>query len=306
MALNPRALKVLALTDPESPTTRALLKAGDAQSRRDTLTQIYLIDYAARDGDIGTAMQHYDTVLRRRSAFRDQAGRNLAMALAVPDVLDKVTEQLVDSPSWESLLYFYILQTPESYPSFLEMHRRLAGADTIPAATSAQFAGALVAAGQFDEALEVAALTTQQPLERGTSLAETAFVREPQFPGAWIMPENSSAFFQSINGGGAVLRLPSGTTGVLAYRLVALEPGDYFAAIAVEADESRLARAAPPLEARLSCAEKSSQNLRVSPGSKAISVTEDCRYQWLALYLTETQTRAGDFFIESITIKPAP
>ena len=110
-------------------------------------------------------MEHYDTVLRRRSAFRDQAGRNLAMALAVPDVLDKVTAQLAESPSWKACSIFTYYKTPESYPSFLEMHRRLAGADTIPAATSAQFAGALSAAGQFDEALEVAALTTQQPLQ---------------------------------------------------------------------------------------------------------------------------------------------
>ncbi len=321
--LNPRALRILALADPESATTQALLNAGDAQSRRDTLTQIYLIEFAAQQGEIGAAMQHYDTVLRRRNAYRDAAGRNLATALAAPEVLDEVTEQLVASPSWESLLYFYAVQTPESFPSFLELHRRLADTDTIPLETSAQFAGALANEGLFDEAVEVAALTADRsgnaPLARADALNETAFATEPAFPGTWSVPESSSAYLQPISGGGAILTLPSGTTGLLAYRLTALTPGEYAAAIAIEVDEdgqdSRTSRTSPAsrsaeaIEARLSCANRPPESLSAEPGDRTLTIADatirGCRYQYLALYLTETQTRGGDVFLDAITVTPA-
>ncbi len=298
--LNPRALRILALSDPQSATTQTLLEAGNAQSRRDTLTQIYLIEFAANRGEIGVAMDHYDAVLRRRSTYRDPAGRNLAAALALPGVLDEVAEQLLEKPSWESLLYFYVLQTPESYQSFMQLHRMLADTDTIPTDISAQFAQALAAQGQFDNAIEIARFASSEPLSRSTALVENSFTIEPQLPGSWIVPDSADAFLQSINGGGGLLSLSSGATGILAYRLIALERGNYAASIDVTAEEGVTMRRAVPVEARLSCA----KNANVTPGSQTIAVTDDCRFQWLTIYLTETQSRAGDIFIDSITIKP--
>ena len=319
LPLNPRALRILALSDPQSPGTQSLLRAGHSQSRRDTLTQVYLIEFAAQAGEIGQAMDHYDAVLRRRSAYRDPAGRNLAAALTLPGVLEEVAGQLPEAPSWESLLYFYVLRTPESFASFVKLHRMLAGTDTIPSQVSAQFANTLVERGQIDEAFEIAELAGPRPLPRRTALVETAFDTPPPpgdalpaiWPGQWITPEDADAFLQPIHGGGALINLSSGASGILAFRLVALEPGDYAAFVTITPDENadmgaKAAAAAPPIEARLSCAVPQTGTGRAAQHSRAnFTVGGDCPYQWLTLALPQTQTRAEDIFVDAVTIQPA-
>ncbi len=327
--LNPRALRILALADPQSPGTQALLMAGNRQSRRDTLTQAYLIEFAAKDGEIGQAMDHYDAVLRRRSAYRDPAGRNLAVALSLPGVLEEVADQLPQAPSWESLLYFYVLRTPESHSSFIELHKMLDATSTIPADISAQFSNALVEQSRFDEALEIAAMAAPAPMERRAFLQETDFRTAPQsgdalpaiWPGQWITPKDTAAFLQPIHGGGALINLPSGASGLIAYRIVALEPGTYAAKVTIT-PESRAASAfagsedentlaTPAIEARLTCARSANAAPAARPsggaatGGDPLTVGEGCEYQWLALTLTETQTRAKDIFLDAVSVQPA-
>lgn len=298
--LNPRALRILALTEEAAEPNRGVLLAGHTLSRRDTQTQIFLIEAAARQGEIGAAMEHYDAVLRRRSGFRDAAGRNLALAISQPEILEEVAKQLAMQPSWASLLYYYALRTPESYSSFVELHRMLAGQDVIPPEFSAQFAQVLTAQGRFDDAVTVADLAGAAGLSRAPRITDTSFQTEPQYPGAWVTVDDAAAYLQPLNGGSALLSLSSGTTGTVAYRLVALPQGQYSATLSLDADqEGGFATTANP-EARLSCAKAGT----VTAGSPDLRVTEDCPYQWLAIHLPETQVRPADVLIKAVTITP--
>ncbi|MEP3422616.1 MAG: hypothetical protein ABJN35_12830 [Erythrobacter sp.] len=306
LPLNPRALRILALADPESAITLPLLEASHRQSRRDTLTQAYLIEFAAKRGEIGQAMEHYDAVLRRRSAYRDSAGRNLAVALTLPGVLEEVAEQLPEGPSWESLLYFYALRTPESHDSFLDLHRVIGAGDTIPSDISAQFAAALINAGRFDDAVEIAGIAAPTPLVRVNELRESEFETaspsttdlDATWPGQWIIPDEAEAFLQPIQGGGALITLPSGADGVVAYRLIALEQGQYRASLSIDPAPS----GAAPISVRLVCA--TDAGVPTDSGDASIIVGDDCQYQWLILTLPQSQTRAEDVFVDAISIRP--
>ena len=294
------------------PARHALLEAGDRLSRRDTLTQIYLIEYAARAGKIERAMDHYDIVLRRRGAFRDQAGRNLALGLSDPEILGEVARQLAEKPSWSSLLFYYAVRTPEGFDGFLDLHRMTAGDDVIPAETSAAFAGALVSKGRIGDAVEVARIVdADSALARTRGLTETDFATAPQveglangtWPGLWSVRDQATAFLQPLAGGGALASLSSGANGVIARRLVALEPGSYSVRIALASQEDQgptMGRSRTEIDSGLSCADGTAP----SRGEANFTVTDDCRYQWLAVSLPKTQLRAGDIVIDEIAITP--
>ncbi|MFU7527166.1 hypothetical protein [Qipengyuania sp. ASV99] len=298
--LNPRALRILALAEDWTAPEAELLLAGDALSRRDTQTQIFLIEHAARNGEIKQAMEHYDAVLRRRSGFRDPAARNLVRGMSEREIRDEVAQQLRLSPPWESLLYFHALRTPESHSGFVELHRMLAGQDVIPAEFSADFAAALAAHGRFDDAVTIAELVGESRLEVTPRLTDDDFIMEPRYPGSWATGDDGAVFLQPLNGGTALLSLSSGATGTVAYRLVALPSGKYSAALAIEPQNGSGLTAAAPPEARLACAQAGP----VPTGSLDLTVTESCRFQWLSIYLPETQARPSDVLLKTITITP--
>lgn len=302
LPLNPTAFRVLAYDTKLSRQKKVeMLEAASALSRRDTLTQIGLIEAAALSGNTARALEHYDALLRRRSGFRDAAGRGLAQAVADPELVEPIADLLRRSPPWSSLLYYYLLREPGSWDGFISLHESLQGTDQIPEDVSASFARTLVDAGRVDSAVKVASLAKAQPLRASRGLSDKAFRIEPQFPGSWIVFDEATAALTPLKGGGAMLSLSGGSVGPIAARLVRLQPGNYVARITTENSSNESDDLNEPVEltVALSCGDPRQTSNRTA----TLSVNGTCRYQWLTIYSAQPAAFDSDVFLTSITVQ---
>ena len=299
--LNPKALRIVALSGNDPEEKRELLNASNAQSRRDSLAQIMLIEQSARSGRVEEALTHYDALLRRDTGYRDIAGRQLALATADPKLASEVARLLRKTPPWRSLYYYYATREPKGFDGFISIHHALQGTGEIPIETSAAFAEALVDAGRIDDALEIARMRNAPVLKPANSLTETSFTLAPTFPGAWILSNDAATSLQPLREGGAFLGVSRGTVGVVASRLTALTPGNYRVSIAIENPDASYTsdQPGPALQGLVKCAGDASKGA----GSSTFAVGADCPYQWLSIYLPGSANLDGELYISSIKVR---
>lgn len=300
--LNPAAFRIIAEAPDQSPKSRRqLLQSASALTRRDSLLQIAIIETVAREGDGEAALEHYDALLRRRTAFRDAAGRGLAKALAAPDLVKPMGSLLRRSPPWESLLFHYLLQEPSSWDGFIALHRDLQGRNIIPVKTSADFTSQLIDAGRIDDAITISRLVNGPVIETGSKIIETKFMVAPPFPGNWATPDNAAASLIPLREGGALLSLSRGASGTIARKLIALTSGQYQSSITINKEDSLTSDAKPPqLQARLACADQTGP-ARFS--NISLVVDQSCKYQWLSIFLEESSPFDSDIIISQIRVK---
>lgn len=300
LPLNPKAFRILAFATSEKEEKERLLRAGDTLSRRDSLTQISLVEASALRGDWRASLDHYDALLRRKTAYQDIAGRGLAKAMAVPQIAQEVGVMLRRDPPWSSLLYHYLLQEPESYSSFVSLHRDLNDEEIIPSEISGQFAAALVEGGRIDDALEIAALLGPIDLRPTTRLQDDQFVTGAPLPGRWLVADDASIGIQAIREGGTLLTFNSGVSGVIARRLIQLKPGLYDTKIVVESnDDGGAISPNPEIEARIRCAGSEQDS---SADMREFEVRAECPYQWLSLVFQSPTLADGELFISSVEV----
>lgn len=299
--LNPKALRILALSGGDPGKKVDILYASNGQSRRDPLTQIMLIEQAARRGRIGEALTHYDALLRRDTGYRDIAGRQLALATADPRLASEVARLLRKEPPWRSLFYYYATREPQAFDGFISIHRSLQKTGEIPLETSAAFAATLVKAGRIEDALNIARMRNAAVLETANSLTERAFALEPSFPGTWLVAGNSAISMQPLREGGALLGLSRGSAGEVARRLTALAPGRYRVSVVTEIPEDPYAsnQSEPILRGNITCVGSEGE---VS-GENTFAVTAGCPYQWLSIYLPESSRLDSEVYISMIKVR---
>ncbi len=294
--LNPEAIRVIAFAGPYSdPQRYTILEAGNRLSRRDTLTQVWLVSQPALAKNLAQVMSHYDALLRQDTAARDAAAQLLARAMADPQVADATAGLLRRKPDWRSMLFYYLLKQPANWEVFLGLHQRLAGSGVIPTETSEQFAARLVEAGRFDDANRVAGLSGAKPLARTGAMSDTTFATRPLFPGAWSVVDPASASLQPLAHGGAILDAGEGAGGVVARRLIALKPGSYRAVAQYQSSQSTPMQ---ELQARIVCANGPFRE----PGDASLTVTGGCPYQWLSLYLPQSPTAEQEINLSSVRV----
>lgn len=300
LALDPVALRTIAIAEMEGePDQRRVMRQAARLSRRDSLAQIWLINDAAMANDNSRALAHYDALLRRQTPFRDIAGRTLAHALSDKRFVGRIGGLLQQDPPWKTLLYHYALRDPAAWDGFIELHRTLRGAGRIPTDVSAQFAGALAAAGRLADASTVAKLAGAEPLTRADRLIDTRFETGAPFPGNWQVPEASGASLQPLAEGGVLLGYPRTRNGTVARRVIALEPGRYRADLTVDEDDAGPGAPDAEPEARLACAKTSEPGL----GSATLEVGPDCPFQWLMIVLPAAPRYDGEAHIRAIEVE---
>jgi hypothetical protein len=294
--LNPQAVRVIAFDGGYSDKQRyAILEAGGRLSKRDALTQLWLIQKSVLAKNLEEVMVHYDALLRLDTGARDIAAQLLARAMADRQVADATARLLRRKPEWRSLLYYYLLRQPDNWDAFIGLHRRLAGTGLIPLETSVQFADRLVKARRFDDAIRTTELAGSQPLTRSSGVLDTRFAIHPALPGTWSVIDPPTASLQPLEDGGALLVAGDGTSGAVARRLIALKPGRYRAVVGYQTPDS----VAPlKLEAHVACAESD----HAAVGDTFLSVADDCPYQWLSLYLPQSPSTEQEISLKSIRV----
>lgn len=83
-AVNPVAIRNLALASTDDSKALQLMRLADRVSRRDGMTQAWLIEEAARRGDLSTTLSHFDALFRTMPAASAPFMQQMGLALGDP------------------------------------------------------------------------------------------------------------------------------------------------------------------------------------------------------------------------------
>lgn len=83
-AINPVAVRNLALANSDDAKALQLMRFADRLSRRDGVTEAWLIDEAARRADLSTTLSHFDALLRTMPAASTRYMQQMGVALSDP------------------------------------------------------------------------------------------------------------------------------------------------------------------------------------------------------------------------------
>lgn len=101
--LNSKALAVLGYGAPElggPEGQRRLMVLADQVSRREPLSQIWLIEVASADGDVRGAIRHYHAALSVQPSLHDKLLPILAAAIDFPEVREALRPMIVSEAKW--------------------------------------------------------------------------------------------------------------------------------------------------------------------------------------------------------------
>lgn len=102
-AVNPRALRLLAMAAElrgESARSEKLIAQAEAMSRRDMLTQFYLIESAIQRDDVAAALNHYDVALRTNRGAGPVLFPRLLVAISSPRIRDGLRPYIKADVPW--------------------------------------------------------------------------------------------------------------------------------------------------------------------------------------------------------------
>lgn len=152
-----RAIRILALSKEaqgDDVAAQGWLDAGGRLSWRDSATQVKLFEYAVKRGDFTAAVDHADSLLRRRVA-PDQFVGIFLIAAQDEKLSATIAAKLAANPSWRPTFFGYKQnKSDEIQTSFERVVDRLAKTQApVSRDELATYAGALVTAGQPARAL---------------------------------------------------------------------------------------------------------------------------------------------------------
>ena len=152
-----RAIRILALSKEaqgDDAAAQGWLDAGGRLSWRDSATQVKLFEYAVKRGNFAAAVDHADSLLRRRVA-PDQLVGVFLIAAQDEKLSANIAAKLATGPSWRPTFFGYKqLKSNEIQTSFERIVGRLAKTKApVTRSEMATYAEALVTAGQSARAL---------------------------------------------------------------------------------------------------------------------------------------------------------
>ncbi len=209
----------------DKPTARRLFGYAHMLSRRDLLTQLWLIQDAVDRGQVAQALHHYDITLRVIPNMWEMFFPVLTAAISTPQVRAGLIQLLAQRPPWSDGLMVYIAghgHDPVAlYDLFVGLQR--AHVAVVPT-TQAAAINALLSAGQAD-----AAWAYYAGIRPGATRDRS---RDPHFTSSqapslldWVTVNDNGAA-ANINGGLFDFTAPaSGGSLLQQYQLFA--PGNY-------------------------------------------------------------------------------
>jgi len=263
-ALQPVALRAIALagerSDPQSrQSTLGLMMQSQRLSRRDVMTQMWLVEHFGRLNQFETMVYHFDLALRSSESARASVFSLLAAAAADPSGEEIVIRTLSRRPNWAiPFVAFsigqgqdleFVVRTarllldprkPEDRARYLALLNRLAAERRYDLAWSLY----------VDPALALGA-PGKVPLRDGTFEG-----RAGGTPFDWSLMQEAELWASTEpKGGGTILRMAAynGRSGDVAWQLLRLNPGMYRVALTmgdIPADTFERP------EVRITCAER--------------------------------------------------
>lgn len=95
-----RVLGFVASQDGQEARALRLMRYAESLSRRDVGTQLWLLEYAVKKGDIADALRHYDIAMRTSVETRATLLPILVSAAADPSISTLLADRLAQRPAW--------------------------------------------------------------------------------------------------------------------------------------------------------------------------------------------------------------
>ncbi|MDV3458436.1 hypothetical protein RZN05_15670 [Sphingomonas sp. HF-S4] len=136
-----------------SAEAKKLFVHSDALSRRELLTQLWLIEDAVRHDDVPLAIRHYDIALRTSPPAFDLLFPVLAGAVSDPAIFKVLVPTLARRPLWgEAFIRYLSTSGPDPRRTAHFFRLLVANRITVPEVDRAGVVNALVAANAFNDA----------------------------------------------------------------------------------------------------------------------------------------------------------
>jgi hypothetical protein len=288
----------------------ALIEQSQRLSRRDQLTQIWLIQHYIEQGEITQVMPHVDIALRASSSGQQTLFPLLVSAFEDDRLFDALQTRLHEDPEWRYSFLAYLV----TYSNDLERTTRLSQPLLNPQdPTDRKVVDALlqrlVNGGEFDLAWDA---YTGFGLTKGTATPAGSLIdggfdgQKVAAPFGWQLTDTPDVFASIVRdpeGEGTVLTLSAkpGHSGDAARQLLRLSSGTYrFHAKVGSVPQDPFERP----EVRMECAGPQQRILaRVKPtrgGATSqtvehqFSVPAGCRFQWLSVSIAGSEAISAE------------
>lgn len=305
-ALNPGAVRALGLIAEANAAPGgsqaqplALFTQSERLSRRDLMTQLWLVSYYLQREDIGAVMRHFDVALRTSTSGRELLFPVLGGAAQDRRVADELVTRIKRKPEWALPLANYLLdpQVPPATAAYI-INRSLDPKVPDELAVIEALMHRFAVTGEYRLALEVFDhfdLDRENPrglLNDGGFESTTAAE-----PFGWTLaeePELWAAREPRAEGSGVALSLfaEGGRSGPMARQLMTLAPGAYrLTAELGNVPQDAFLRPQVSVEcaegerAPLVAARPTFAGRRGTPMNAGFTVPANCAFQWLTVSL---------------------
>lgn len=315
-----RTLGLVAAASGRNAEAAAHFRTAERMSRRDSATQLWLIEERVRNDDVVGALRHYDIALR--SSVRVQAVLIpvLLSATAEPALTRPLADLLAREPDWSAAYYRPLLRPPWNGTGAAALVEQVRHRNPQADLSELQRLPTLLAEnGDYGGAVR-AYRVLARPGATEPILRNGGFERGNLFPLLeWELASTSNLRAEPGPVDGAVgtagLRIHGefGASGVVARQLLMLGPGRYRLR-SVRGSES--GRIPDRLAWRIVCAEADDLILEQDilprePAPRtmqaAFQVSGDCPAQWLILEAAAVDAPGGaEAWVDSVTIEPLP
>jgi hypothetical protein len=315
-----RTLGLIVAVKGQQARAERLFNYSERLSRRDDVTQLWLIESAVRRNSIPQALRHYDRLLRTSVQSRDLLLPIMARAASTPAIADGLVDLLVQRPPWWPWFLNTFSSDPQSSSAALAGIVRRLGlrvSSEVERQVLERTLARLVRDRDYATALAIYRASMPRGADSDGLTRDGDFERAPLLaPFDWTLVDEPDlgAFRERTEGReGTVLLLvaSSGRGGEVARQLLVLPSGRYRLTLVVGGvPAERAGRPSvgvncaagdrQPLQLRLPDA--SSRGRRVSADFTVPS--GDCAAQWLTVSAAPSDNPGENPWIDKLSLRP--
>lgn len=287
---NVAALVALGLASDGQPNQAAILAASERLSRRDLLTQMWLIEKAVSRNDVESALRHYDIALRTSTNAPSILFPVLVGAVSDDTLLREIARTLARRPLWGGLYLQQLAQSGTDRHRIAVLFADLKGRGIATgAAADAALYDRLAEEQLFDDSWRV--YVADHPGVVRDGIRNPGFANAPAVvaPFDWQVSDGDSvsARLEQITTGSGqlVFSTTAGEGGEIARQMLVLTPGSYD--MRVDVGEIISGGDTPPY-VRITCLPSGAELMREPLALRGTSVARvivpaGCRAQSLTL-----------------------
>jgi hypothetical protein len=285
------AVRMLAL-DIEREAGRAqasrIMRLLPQLSKRDRITNLWLVDDYGRDRNVPEVLEKYDWTLRTSRSAQEFLFPLMTTTLADAEYIAPYRDLLGRNPPWLADFWQRLVRKEAALSNAATLRRELGkGASPILAEQDAELVARLIQRGKFDEALALRKALATGTTGPGQFIINGDFANQPYLaPLDWELISNGEygAAVDTGQGQMIVSAVPD-SSGVAARQLISVSPGTY--QLVARLAQNKLASTELRIDVRCAQAARATNrvaSLPITSKNNALRMTlgsGGCRFFWI-------------------------